>query len=58
MNMMGNLGGALYGPTAGMVLEWSNHNWNYVLLMGAAVYATGFFAWLAIDPVTPVDKGE
>ena len=41
MNMMGNLGGALYGPAAGWVLTMSHHNWNDVLLMGAAVYLTG-----------------
>lgn len=58
MNMMGNLGGALYGPAAGLVLTYSHHDWNAVLLMGAAVYLTGFFMWLAIDPVTPIDRGE
>ncbi len=58
MNMMGNLGGALYGPAAGLVLTYSNHDWNAVLLMGAAVYLTGFFMWLAIDPVTPIDRDE
>ena len=58
MNMMGNLGGALYGPAAGLVLTLSHHDWNDVLLMGAAVYLTGFFMWLAIDPVTPIDHGE
>ncbi|HVW87732.1 MAG TPA: MFS transporter [Bryobacteraceae bacterium] len=58
MNMMGNLGGALYGPAAGVVLQMSNHNWNAVLLMGAVVYLTGFFMWLAIDPVTPIDRDE
>ena len=58
MNMMGNLGGALYGPTAGLVLSATHHNWNAVLYMGAAVYLTGFFMWLAIDPVTPIDRSE
>ena len=55
MNMMGNLGGALYGPAAGLVLELSQHNWTAVLFMGAAVYLTGFFMWLMLDPVTPIE---
>ena len=54
MNMMGNLGGALYGPVAGMVLQRSHHNWDAVLLMGAAVYTSGVFMWLSIDPSTPI----
>jgi MFS transporter, ACS family, glucarate transporter len=58
MNMMGNFGGALYGPVAGYVLQHSNHNWNYVLYMGAAVYVVGIFLWLALDPVTPIDLDE
>ena len=56
MNMMGNLGGALYGPVAGAVLAQTHHNWNAVLLMGAAVYTTGVFMWLGIDPATPIDQ--
>ncbi len=58
MNMMGNLGGALYGPVAGMVLQRSHHDWDAVLLMGAAVYTTGVFMWLAIDPSTPIDQDD
>jgi MFS family permease len=55
MNMMGNLGGALYGPVAGLVLLRTHRNWDDLLLMGAAVYVAGFLMWLAIDPTTPVD---
>ncbi|MDE3194722.1 MAG: MFS transporter, partial [Acidobacteriota bacterium] len=58
MNMMGNLGGALYGPVAGAVLAQTHHNWNAVLLMGAAVYTTGVIMWLGIDPATPIDQPE
>jgi sugar phosphate permease len=58
MNMMGNLGGALYGPVAGMVLQRSHHNWDAVLLMGAAVYTSGVFMWLSIDPSTPIDQPD
>ena len=54
MNMIGNLGGALYGTVAGWVLQVSHRNWDYVLYMGAAVYIAGFIAWTQIDPVTPI----
>ncbi len=54
MNMIGNLGGALYGTVSGFVLQQSNRNWDYVLYMGAAVYLLGFIMWTQIDPVTPV----
>jgi MFS family permease len=54
MNMVGNLGGALYGTVSGLVLQMSHRNWNYVLYMGAAVYLIGFFIWTQLDPVTPV----
>jgi MFS transporter, ACS family, glucarate transporter len=56
MNMMGNLGGSLFGPTAGLVLSQTSHNWSAVLLLGAAVYLTGFLMWMVIDPVTPIDR--
>jgi len=58
MNMMGNLGGFLYGPAVGLVLTTSHHNWSNVLLMNAAVYFTGIFMWMAIDPVTPIERDE
>ncbi len=58
MNMMGNLGGAVYGPAVGVVLSLTGHNWNWVLFMGAAVYLTGFFMWMVIDPVTPIDRDD
>jgi ACS family glucarate transporter-like MFS transporter len=54
MNMIGNLGGALYGTVSGLVLQSSNRNWNYVLYMGAAVYLFGFLIWTQLDPVTPI----
>lgn len=54
MNMIGNLGGALYGTVSGLVLQYSDRNWDYVLYMGAAVYLIGFVTWTQIDPVTPI----
>ncbi|HVW11243.1 MAG TPA: MFS transporter [Bryobacteraceae bacterium] len=55
MNMVGNLGGALYGTVSGLVLQYSHRNWDYVLYMGAAVYMIGFFIWTQLDPVTPIE---
>ncbi len=55
MNMAGNAGGALYGLTAGLVLEGTHQNWNAVLYMGAAVYLAGIPMWLAIDPVSRIE---
>jgi MFS family permease len=54
MNMMGNLGGALYGLAAGLILQSTHHDWNAILYMGAAVYLAGGLMWMAIDVVTPI----
>jgi ACS family glucarate transporter-like MFS transporter len=54
MNMIGNLGGALYGTVSGLVLQMSHRNWDYVLYMGAAVYIAGFIIWTQLDPVTAI----
>jgi hypothetical protein len=54
MNMTGNAGGAIYGLTAGLILQGTHHNWNSVLYMGAAVYLTGVPIWMALDPVKAV----
>jgi MFS transporter, ACS family, glucarate transporter len=58
MNMMGNLGGALYGLTAGLILQSTRHDWNAILYMGAAVYLTGGLMWMAIDIVTPIERNH
>jgi ACS family glucarate transporter-like MFS transporter len=58
MNMTGNAGGAIYGLTAGLILQSTHHNWNAVLYMGAAVYLTGVFIWAALDPVTPIEPAR
>ena len=54
MNMVGNAGGALFGFTAGVVLEATRHNWNIVLWMNAAMYLAGIVLWLALDPECPI----
>lgn len=55
MNMAGNAGGALYGLTAGLILQHTHRDWTPVLLMGAVVYLTGIPQWFALDPVSPID---
>jgi predicted MFS family arabinose efflux permease len=49
MNMVGNLGGALFGFTAAVILEATHHDWNQVLFLNAAMYATGVLLWLVLD---------
>jgi ACS family glucarate transporter-like MFS transporter len=55
MNMVGNVGGALYGFLAGVILQATHHNWNAVLFMSAGVYLTGILMWLALDPEAPIE---
>jgi len=51
---MGNLGGAV-SPVA---VAWLVKHWNYQVAfdVSAAVYFLAGLCWLAIDPVTPLDK--
>lgn len=56
MNMMGNAGGALAPVVAGYILKATNDNWNLVIYVAAAVYFVGAFFWLALDPVTPLER--
>jgi ACS family glucarate transporter-like MFS transporter len=50
MNLFGNLGGALFGFIAGVILQETNHNWDYVLFMNAAMYGACIVLWLMLDP--------
>ena len=56
MNMMGNLGGALFGIAAPYILKHSNDNWSMIFYVSAAAYFAGVFAWLFLDPVTPLEE--
>lgn len=58
MNMSGNGGGALASTLAGVMLNATNNNWNLVIYVAAAVYFVGAFFWLALDPVTPLERAE
>jgi MFS family permease len=55
MNMMGNVGGFLSPIVCGYIVRGTG-NWNLALYVMAAVYVTGIFFWLGIDPVTPLEK--
>jgi ACS family glucarate transporter-like MFS transporter len=56
MNMAGNGGGALASTVVGVMLGATNNNWNLVFYVAAAVYFMGAFFWLALDPVTPLER--
>jgi ACS family glucarate transporter-like MFS transporter len=58
MNMMGNFGGGLAALVIGHILLWSHHNWNLALYVAAGVYFLGTFCWLALDPVTPLERSR
>ncbi len=56
MNMMGNLGGAVSPAVIGWLLKETGNNWNLAFYVSSAVYFAGIFFWLALDPVTPLEK--
>ena len=56
MNMMGNAGGALAPTVAGFILKNTANDWNLVIYVAAAIYFLGTFFWVALDPVTPLEK--
>jgi hypothetical protein len=58
MNMVGNMGGALFGFTAGVILQATQHDWNLILYMNAAVYLTGIVMWLAMDPESLIEASK
>ncbi len=56
MNMAGNIGGAMSPMIIGYLLQLTNKNWDLTFYVSAAVYFTGAFVWLFIDPVTPLER--
>lgn len=66
MNMMGNFGGALSPIVVPAVLRLGaaagtgdrEPAWTAAFVLFAAVYAVGGAAWLWLDPVSPIDRGE
>ena len=55
MNMVGNLGGALSAVATPFILRHMNNNWSVIFYVEAAVYFSGIFFWLFLDPVTPLE---
>jgi MFS transporter, ACS family, glucarate transporter len=55
MNMMGNFGGFLSPIVTGYVVERTG-SWTGTFYAAASVYVLGALCWLALDPVTPLEK--
>src|ERR1051325_492722 len=55
MNMMGNFGGALSPVVIGYILEQTG-NWQTPFYVSCTIYFMGTFCWMALDPVTPLEK--
>jgi len=58
MNMIGNLGGSLAALVIPIILQYTNNNWNVPFYVASAVYLTGAFLSMGLDPVTPLDLGQ
>jgi cyanate permease len=57
MNMMGNIGGAVSSFLTGVIISYTG-NYALVFYVSAAIYFMGNFCWMALDPVTPLEKAE
>ena len=55
MNMMGNFGGFISPVVCGYIIQRTG-NWSLVFYVTAAMYVLGIFFWLAMDPVTPLER--
>ncbi len=58
MNMTGNIGGSLAPLVIAQILKHTNNNWDVPFYLASAVYLTGAFLWMGLDPVTPLDLGQ
>nr|MCU0229422.1 MFS transporter [Bryobacterales bacterium] len=56
MNMMGNLSGGLAPLVVGLILDWSNQNWNLALFVSVGVYFLGAICWLFLDSNHRIDQ--
>jgi MFS transporter, ACS family, glucarate transporter len=57
MNMMGGLVAAMAPAIVAVILQRSHENWTITFYLSAAIYFTGTFFWLALDPTQPLDAG-
>lgn len=55
MNMMGNFGGMAGPLVVGLVLQFTQRDWQLAFLISAVIYSLGAVCWLFIDPVTPLE---
>ena len=56
MNTIGQLGGVIAPAVVGFIAQGGKQGWSAALYTAAAVYAIGFFCWLLLDPVTPLEQ--
>jgi MFS family permease len=56
MNMSGNIGGAICPAAIGLILQFSDNNWNLTFYVSAAIYLMGIVCWMFLDPVTPLEE--
>lgn len=56
MNMMGNFGGMLGPLVVGLVLQYTQRDWQLAFLISSIIYFMGAICWVWIDPVTPLEK--
>ena len=56
MNMMGNLGGMAGPLVVGLVLQYTNRDWQLAFLISSIIYFMGGICWAWIDPVTPLEE--
>jgi MFS family permease len=58
MNMMGNFGGMLGPLVVGLVLQYTQRDWQLAFLISSIIYFMGAICWIWIDPVTPLEKED
>jgi MFS transporter, ACS family, glucarate transporter len=56
MNMMGNFGGMAGPLVVGLVLQYTNRDWQLAFLISSIIYFMGAICWIWIDPATPLDE--
>ena len=56
MNMMGNFGGMAGPLVVGLVLQYTQRDWQLAFMISSVIYFLGAICWLFIDPVTPLEK--
>ncbi len=56
MNMMGNFGGMAGPLVVGLVLTFTNRDWQLAFMISSVIYFLGAICWLFIDPVTPLEQ--